>query len=392
VKQGNLLGGIPPWGWEWEDKTPRTKDKKDSRNRLIPDPEIIIDTYGREWTRPQLIREWCLMCDQGKSLSKIQEYMYDLGIKTPRGAPVWETSTISRLLRRRSMVYGEHVAYKHTYTKEKGSKHYYTRPDEECIVIPIPPILLNDQGEPDIALFERVQLQLEKNKQFSPRGNSDVHEALLRCGFVHCGYCGRNLIAESRINGRHYVCHKGKLTRCIFISIKAERLDKAAWEKCCEIIRNPEELRENLKKMQHGEQIPVEISGAETRLQEIEQEIISMVDMQRTSKSKTAQDRINYWLIELEKEQAALLADQQKEQAVRRQWHLAYAELEKFEAWCMSVRDRLDEATYHEKRRALEILGIQAHVFQLKANPRWKITVSPPKLSEIVNLLLQLPK
>jgi site-specific DNA recombinase len=373
VQNGNLMGGIPLYGYRYENETRRSREKRDSRNRYIVDPD-----------KGKVVAQMFAWSDEGYSIWKITELLHEQGILSPNGNEWWQTSTVSRLLRNPYYT-GRAAVYKQKIDKSNGKKRFVDREPEELIFLPegvVPRIVEDD-------VFERVQEQLKDNKKYAMRNSSHAELSLLRCGYAICAYCKGNLSAvySSSLQRSMYKCDaKVNHKRCEVVWITCALIDEPAWKKAQEIIRDPKKLRESIAAIQEDDEKEKEYQpvSIENRLTEIEAEINSLVDLKRAAKSEAAHARIKYNLGELEQEQKKLLSEKRKIDTMKGKWELAQAEIEKFEAWCAEFRDRLETATYAEKRRAIERLGIKVHVYKYGTRPRYKIDVRPPKLLEVV--------
>ncbi|MDF2634974.1 MAG: Resolvase protein [Pelosinus sp.] len=116
-----------------------------------------------------------------------------------------------------------------------------TRPQEDWIPIPIPPIVTIDQ-------FQAVRQILTENKRKSPRNTK--HQYLLR-NFLKCAVCGYGLSAhyKQHPSGREYTwykCHSGgtdkSLTPCGNPAISALYLDDIVWKHLCNVITNNKDI------------------------------------------------------------------------------------------------------------------------------------------------------
>src|SRR5260370_28658735 len=118
-------------------------------------------------------------------------------------------------------VIGRAAVFMSRRVREPGEKpHSIPREKDQWIYLPegvVPPILVTEDGKPDIALFERVQKRLEANQKFSVRNNQEPQNFLLRGGLAKCGYCGGNMTTGSigtTYSGelrKGYRCMKGNL-------------------------------------------------------------------------------------------------------------------------------------------------------------------------------------
>jgi hypothetical protein len=66
-------------------------------------------------------------------------------------------------------------------------------------------------------------------------------------------------------------------------------------------------------------------------------------------------------------------------------WEEAQEAIAEFEIWCEQVRDRLESATYEQKRRALHFLGVRVRLFDRNDKLRYKIDFSPPSIVSVLS-------
>src|SRR5262249_46214496 len=144
--------------------------------------------------------------DQGMDVAKVAQFLNEKGVPTGREA-VWHPATVSYMLGDEFVIGKAGMFMTHAVKEPGGKKHVVTQPEEERIYLPdgvVPPILVTEDGRPDIALFERVQQRLQANQQGAARNNYTPQNFLLRGGHIKCVYCGGNM-TTGRIGG-----HLGK--------------------------------------------------------------------------------------------------------------------------------------------------------------------------------------
>ncbi len=229
--EGKLLGtGFPLYGYKWRSEKPQEKDAY-----VLNLDVILVEPDGTEWTEVKVVCVVFDLADSGMPIRAIAKYLNDKGIPTRKGT-MWQPATIHQMLCH-PFYTGEAAMFKRKDTEKKAGHKQPTRiirPEEEQIKMPegvVPAII-------DKALFERVQMRLERNKREAPRNNKNPQESLLRSGFAKCGYCGGNTHFRRHIDrfgpGKDwcfYVCTKGNSGRfgtCQGCSIAAHTLDDAA--------------------------------------------------------------------------------------------------------------------------------------------------------------------
>lgn len=230
-----------PYGYRWPDE--RDAKGKLIKGRLEIDPD----------TAPVVRRIYSELAGGG-TLRSIANQLTREGIPTPTGASnQWQTGTIAHMVHRRHYK-GEAWAW--GWTKQTKDNPQCFDPDK-AILLPegtIPPLV--DEGT-----WDAVQVILERNKARSIRSAKDPESALLRGGFVRCGYCGGTMYPRPRTNGKaEYVCRRGQnfLGECVKPTLMTHRLDEAVWSKVEEILTNPWTIREQLERQQADGYTPAE--------------------------------------------------------------------------------------------------------------------------------------
>ena len=170
-------------------------------------------------------------------------------ISTPSGRrAIWGTSTISRLLRNEAYI--GRVYFNRTETvpapgTEEGSPTSPSRPADEWVTIPVPPII-------DEQTFTAASKTMMDNTKWSPR-RAEPGQWLLK-GLVRCGVCGVGTNAH-RMRGRngswhrYYYCRNhdpiragGADRRCPERNIRADALDDYVFDRIRAALLHPDTL------------------------------------------------------------------------------------------------------------------------------------------------------
>jgi site-specific DNA recombinase len=187
--------------------------------------------------------------DEGSTLRAIVKKLQDLGIpprKSKRG--VWNTSTLSTLLRNKTFIgeghYGASYAVvpikplkAEVYKKIKKTSRR-SKPEEEWIIIPTPKVIDED-------LFSRVQAQLKSNFDSSIRNTKNPY---LLAGNIYCS-CGVRRAGEGAQHGKHlyYRCTSRVKNfplppTCLEKGINARISDSLVWEEIISLMSSPDML------------------------------------------------------------------------------------------------------------------------------------------------------
>jgi site-specific DNA recombinase len=201
----------------------------------------------------RMIFQW--VADERMTLRAIVRRLQEMNIKPRRSKRgVWNTSTLSTMLCRRTYIGEGHYLRSYGVLPEKPLKETKykkikktsrkLRPKEEWILIPTPVIIEKE-------IFDKAQQILKDNFALCKRNR--INEYLLS-GKIYCT-CGRRRAGAGPQHGKHlyYRCtdriYRFPLQRvCNEGGIDAKILDSFIWERIKEFMETPEKMREELKK------------------------------------------------------------------------------------------------------------------------------------------------
>jgi site-specific DNA recombinase len=378
VREGKMLRSWKPkYGYQWADAT--------KENYVLVEHEAAV-----------IRKIFILYTTRCMSLLAIANDLTSQGIPTPAGKKEWDKAVLNRILADPTYL-GKAYAFRYDKHGEK--------PEEEWVKLPdglIPPIV-------DEATFLKAQAQLERNKREAARNSKNAEDALLRCGFIKCGYCKRGMTVNHREYKRKTKESQFEVTyRCSYkyrkpgcpksASIDIRKVDDRAWQYVGEIIRdfslveaavallrekgNPTEA--NLQSIDQSIQI------AEANAEQLTADL-SQRNPDGSYKLKgRSRERILDELQKVEEYLEELAAEKQKIQTGAFEWIQAEEEIDKFLAWALSARETYPTATYQEKRRALRMLGIEVYIYRAddKDHEQVEFKVTVPDLRDIA---LQIP-
>jgi site-specific DNA recombinase len=197
ARHGKLTSaGYPLYGYVRADPhAPRGK------SRFVPDPESA-------W----VVRLIYALVLSGMTLRGIVRRLQEDGVPTagqlqpargiwPQGKPMsstWRMPTLNRILSNPAYI-GKHTAWRHERQIAEISHPITGEVFERVRTVlrsehDTDRVALSEQTCPPLvedATFYAVQQILKQNKQLASRNMNDPTKALLRSGFIHCGYCGR---------------------------------------------------------------------------------------------------------------------------------------------------------------------------------------------------------
>ena len=239
VREGHILTTKPLYGYSY-----------------IPRLDKVHGFYEINLEESRVVRmifSW--VANDGMTLRKVVKKLQELEIK-PRNSKrgVWNTSTLSTMLRHRGYIGEAHYGASYAVIPEKPLKNEKykkmkktsrkLRPKDEWIIIPIPAIV-----EPE--LFERAAKQLKRNFELCQRNRKNEY---LLAGKISCT-CGRHRHGEGYYNkpNKYYRCDDRALSfplpaECKEKGINATVADQLVWQKIAGMMSSPELLAQQVER------------------------------------------------------------------------------------------------------------------------------------------------
>ena len=194
------------------------------------------------------------VADDGITVRKLVYKLRDEGIRPRHNKNgVWSTSTLSTLLRNKTYIGEAHWGSTYAvqpdnpsnnerYKKNKKSSRRH-RPEGEWITIPVPAII-------DEETFNRVQKQLDRNKELSTRNKKNKY---LLANRIYC-VCGCTRTGEGPKAGhKYYRCsdrvNSYPLPRsCYEKGVNANHADRKVWQRISNLMSSPGLMRKQIKR------------------------------------------------------------------------------------------------------------------------------------------------
>ena len=235
-------------------------------------------------------------------------------------------------------------------------------PREEWIAIPVPAII-------DAVTYQAASEQLARNSALSFRNNTR-NDYLLRClltcrtcGFAMCGVTSSG--AGGRRRHRYYICHgKDTLARdrdrpCPQPRTRVEELDAAVWDHIKRLLDDPATLAAQFE--ERARQADALDAGAdaagqkcEALLRRLDREEQRLIDAYQAEVIDL--DELQRRREQIGGRRLVLTAQRDQEQRLRCERQTAKEVWTDLKAFCERVRSRLEEATFAEKQRILQLL------------------------------------
>jgi len=245
VRSGNLLGYMPPYGYDYIPVSGQGLSKKNG--------QFIINEQEAEVVR--MIYQWVGV--EGASLREVIKRLYELKIPPRKQKREnWTKGPVSRLLTNETYI-GKHYYYKKEAVVPKNPSgrsaskytHRHTnktsrreRDKSEWLMVKVPRIIEDD-------LFEKVQKQLKLNAKHNPRNKK--HQYLFS-GLIYCA-CGERRVGDGPDGKKYYRCtarlHSFPLpARCRAGGVNVSVLDTVAWGKLSALLSDPELVKKQIER------------------------------------------------------------------------------------------------------------------------------------------------
>jgi site-specific DNA recombinase len=316
-----------------------------------------------------IIREmFAYYLQENTSLYGLVKHLYEMSIPAPEGGEYWNTTTVRGILtnpaytgkvyvgRTRIAQSQKRRSATHPVGRPYGS-HTPVAPEDWTPVATIPAIV--DQRQ-----FDLISTKLSRNKQLASRNNT-AHLYLLK-NLVSCAVCNLSCTARQLNPGYTYYVCRGKQDlvyshvhgRCTARYIPAQQLDELVWNDLCEILIHPEIINTALQRAQGGAWLPQELQARrenlrrgqvafQTQLDQLTEAYLNgVIPLPEYHRRRVDLDGKRQGLEDLEK-QLDNQVDRQKELI-----GLA-ASVEEF---CNRVRIGLENTTFDQKRKLVELL------------------------------------
>lgn len=302
--------------------------------------------------------EGCSLCEVARRLEK-------MGIRTATGLSRWNRATLggmvknsayrgqagfgkSRLVERRRLRPGRgHPEVPKTpYVQQR-------LPASEHIPIPVPALV-------DADLFDAAQKHVEQNRRHLRERRTGASHFLQ--GLAVCGLCGYALCGQGSNDRFYYRCLGRDGYRfcgrriCSNRPQRTEDLDAAVWEDVCQLLREPERLRQEFERRQQGSVAdqPAQSERLRTAMSKAKQGIGRLLDaytagLVEPSDFEPRIKRLKERLAKLEAE-AQQLAHQIQEE---KEWRLVFSTFEQF---AEQINDSLTQADCKQRREILRAL------------------------------------
>jgi site-specific DNA recombinase len=217
------------------------------------------------------------------------------------------------------------------------------------------------------------------NKRTATRNNAKPEAALLRGGYIRCGYCGLAMRVQNEDRGTFYRCNTSSRDQngCPHHMISAHIIDGEVLRRMQSILSQPEIIRAEVARLRQDDPTRANREAVDVRLAEIERQRGNLARRVATIDDDEIASVLLAEMGTLGKQHAALVAERSSLNAERESWEIAQSRLDDLESWCQVVARNIDLLNYDGRRLALDALGVQVRVWSTSHNPRYEIKMSP---------------
>jgi site-specific DNA recombinase len=326
---------------------------------------------------------------EGLSLGDVVRRLTAQGVPTRTGRPRWDPATVRGILRNPAYYGAAHYGKTRLEARPAGRRASRGRPAlprrekvprpaplAEQAVIAVPALIDRD-------LFEAAAERLEENRrrQRAQHGGPQfLLSGLLVCGRCGSAYCGR----RSRQGGKRYVYYRclgtdkyrhGGEAWCHNAAVGAA-LEDAVWADMCALLRDPQRVRQELRRRQESPPVPGPEPGSlRASVSRLKRQLARLLDLYTTEYLDKAEFEVRAQRIKerLACEEKAYQAQVGAEQAAAAAGQVAGA----FEEFADQVATGLDQADFATKRQLLRLLIKQIEVGEDRIQVVYKVQLHP---------------
>ncbi len=259
IKQGNILGNVPPYGYRC------VKDEKSRRG-----------WYEVNETEAKIVRFVFSYYTSAEcsGLGGLLRELYRRDIKSRSGSNKWSQSMVARIISNESYIGTTHWGKFRSVEGEPGNGYRrllntkrIRRPKEEWLPIPVPAIIAE-------SLFRKAEFKRATNKSLSP--NKVKNSYLLRGLMGHS--CGASMYSKLCHGQKYYVCSSRKNAfpeESVCHGSRhynGELLEGLVWNEFLKVVQSPAVLMQRITQRPNNNDS--EKAAIEARIKDIEKDIL----------------------------------------------------------------------------------------------------------------------
>lgn len=331
----------------------------------------------------QMVYQWYVYGDGENgtlSIRGISIRLTELGVPTrgdrvshvakKRATTVWSSAMIRHILLNetytgvwhygKTQMVNDDQNTRRTGKSKRGLGKQVARPREEWIAVDVPAIISRD-------VFEQVQQQMVLNIEQSKR-NTNKYQYLLGRR-IRCTVCGYTYQGRTRrANNQYYCCHgrdQKPVSLCAMPNFRVDLVDKAVWQWLKNVMQHPESIALGLKSSQveadrANHALRERLSLIESQLVEAESQLARLLDLYMMG--EFAKELLLERKTRLESTMADLKREQTELTAHLKVVDITDEQIAEMQAFCEEVAEGLEQATFEDKRRYIDLLDVRAQL------------------------------
>ncbi|HEU5376155.1 MAG TPA: recombinase family protein [Ktedonobacteraceae bacterium] len=344
--------GAAPYGWKWAD-TDKTKyliDKEQAVVRfsifeMFVEMDMSIRSIAHKLTEDGIPApyDWQKLRKKGEAAKK----------------GIWSPSTVHGYLKAPENI-GILVICKQKNTLDEcGKLRRVANPNKKEILGGIPAII-------PVALYERAQRKLAANREDKSHLPHDLEQYLLR-GHIYCAVCNHKMSPRNHMGGHYYYCNKrySRYDTCPNMpNIKADTADTVVWQECCLLFERLDVIRATLEEeIQRSVQSLLEHIQGKEHIIKLQAEIAYAKQQQSQFLEGMYLHNVIAQDIQIKTEQLQRFEEEYAAASHITAVTATYKDrVTEFLAFLDVMKGNYQDATFQEKRNALDVLGVKVVV------------------------------
>ena len=365
LEHGLPMGtGRAPYGWQWGDK----------------DKTFYVVNQEEAAVRFSIFH---MFIEMDMSIRGIAHKLTEDGILPPaksRGAKVkgtvWLPSTIHMMLTDVANIGVLQILKSTKVMTEKGMETHKPNALMKTIMDGLPPII-------PVELYELAQIKLKNNKSDKSHVHRNPEDFLLK-GHIFCKTCGYRMVGRYRKSKEvhtypFYGCinHRNKYAACSDLpQIRTNRVDRLVWEDCCRVFERLELIQDTIEQ---GIELFLQNMLEDTKGQMLVSQLEDEITFAKRERAKHDEESYYHRLISQD------IRDKEEKLRKYREEYNASRDIVKladiyrrsilgFWDFLKNMRGRYHEATFKEKRNALDVLGVKVYIHPDNGEaPQWPL-------------------
>ncbi|MGD0172857.1 MAG: recombinase family protein [Anaerolineales bacterium] len=283
-----------------------------------------------------------------------------------RGFGIWTAAMVRHILMNETYTgvwhYGKTVMVmdgnkkKRLTGMKRGLGKQVQRPRAEWVPVEVPAIIGND-------IFDKAKDRRLINFEQSKRSSKNEYLLGRRLRCAKCGYTYQGRTRSGK--NQYYFCHgrsQRPVSLCDMPLFQAKRLETAVWEWLRSLLLHPDQLAQGLR----GKQAEMEAANnvirereslLEIRISKTRNQLEKLLDLYL--EDNFPKEVLNDRKAELERELAEMIREQTELSSYLIPVGLPDENIEVIESFCSEVRSGLDNATFEDKRRYMDLLDLR---------------------------------